>query len=100
MGGGLRAGGCAGREWPDASNTLAYLPVLCPLAPGTLSPRRDVPAQIARPEYVDRPAPKPFKGSEIKTPEIIERMRVAGRIAAEALREAGKHVEPGVSTDE
>ena len=27
-----------------------------PLVPGRLSPRRSVPASIARPEYVDRPA--------------------------------------------
>lgn len=69
------------------------------VAPGEVSPRRAVPASIARPEYVDRPAPEPFTGSEIKDAETIERMRHAGRIAAGALAAAGEAVAPGVSTD-
>ena len=36
----------------------------------------------------------------MQTPEVIEKMRVAGRIAAGALAEAGKAVAPGVTTDE
>jgi methionyl aminopeptidase len=36
----------------------------------------------------------------VKDPETIERMRVAGRIAAQALEEVGRHVTPGVTTDE
>ena len=52
------------------------------VAPGVVSPRRPVPASIERPEYVDRPAPARDTGSEVKDPETIERMRVAGRIAA------------------
>jgi methionyl aminopeptidase len=36
----------------------------------------------------------------IKTPEEIEKMRVAGRLAAEVLEMIGEHVQPGVSTDE
>jgi methionyl aminopeptidase len=71
-----------------------------PLVPGTLSPRRAVPSGIARPEYVDRPAPQRFTGSEIKDPETIERMRVAGRIAAQALQAVGQAVAPGVTTDD
>ncbi|MGO1167991.1 MAG: type I methionyl aminopeptidase [Janibacter sp.] len=70
------------------------------VSPGVVSPRRAVPSGIARPEYVDRPAPTPFDGSEIKDAETIERMRTAGRIAAEALQEAGRAVAPGVTTDE
>lgn len=59
-----------------------------------------MPAAIARPEYVDAPAPAPFTGSEIKDADTIERMRVAGRIAAQALAEVGRHVAPGVTHDE
>lgn len=70
------------------------------VVPGTLSPRRPVPAHIARPEYVDKPGPEKFTGSEVKDAETIERMRVAGRIAAQALQEVGKHVAPGVTHDE
>ncbi len=70
------------------------------LVPGAVSPRRAVPAAIARPEYVDRPAPERFTGSEIKDGETIERMRVAGRLAAQALAAAGAAVAPGVTTDQ
>ncbi|MGE5153306.1 MAG: type I methionyl aminopeptidase [Bdellovibrio bacteriovorus] len=37
---------------------------------------------------------------QIKTPEAIERMRVAGRLAADVLDMIGPHVQPGVTTDE
>ncbi|MBF8190871.1 type I methionyl aminopeptidase [Nonomuraea sp. K274] len=69
------------------------------LQPGRVSPMRKVPAHIERPEYVGKKRPKTGE-SDVKTPEIIERMRVAGRIAAQALEEVGKHVQPGVTTDE
>ncbi|GAA4847754.1 type I methionyl aminopeptidase [Luteimicrobium xylanilyticum] len=59
-----------------------------------------MPASIVRPEYVGRPAPTPFTGSEVKTPETIERIRTASRIAARALEEVGRHAAPGVTTDE
>ncbi|MED5610843.1 type I methionyl aminopeptidase [Pseudomonas sp. JH-2] len=36
----------------------------------------------------------------IKTPEDIEKMRIAGRLAAEVLEMIGEHVKPGVTTDE
>ena len=70
------------------------------LAPATISPRRDVPAQIPRPEYVDRAAPTPFTGSEVKDADTIERMRAAGRLAAQARDLVGGHVAAGVTTDE
>lgn len=71
-----------------------------PLVPGRLSSRRSVPASIPRPDYVDRPAPAPFEGSDVQTPETIEAMRIAGRIAANALAEVGRNIKPGVTTDE
>ncbi|WP_258723592.1 type I methionyl aminopeptidase [Cellulomonas sp. NS3] len=70
------------------------------LVPGTVSPRRDVPSSIARPEYVGRPGPAPYTGSDVVDPETVERIRVAARIAAQALEEVGRHVAPGVTTDE
>ncbi|MEU8249531.1 type I methionyl aminopeptidase [Nonomuraea sp. NPDC048916] len=69
------------------------------LQPGRVSPIRKVPAHIERPEYVGKKRPK-IGESDVKTPETIELMRVAGRIAAQALEEVGKHVQPGVTTDE
>ena len=59
-----------------------------------------MPAHVVRPEYVDRDAPAPYTGPEVKDAETIERMRVAGRLAAQAREEVGRHVVPGVTTDE
>jgi methionyl aminopeptidase len=67
---------------------------------GRLSPTRQVPASIPAPEYVGRPGPARFTGSEVKDAATIDRIRVAGRIAAQALHEVGRHVAPGVTTDE
>ncbi|WP_107096947.1 type I methionyl aminopeptidase, partial [Streptomyces albus] len=38
-------------------------------------------------------------GPEVQDAETIEKMRVAGRIAARAMEEAAKHIAPGVTTD-
>ena len=70
------------------------------LTPGRISPRRPVPDSIPRPEYVDKPAPARFTGSEVKDDGTVARMRVAGRLAAEAMAEVARHIEPGVTTDE
>jgi methionyl aminopeptidase len=75
-------------------------PTRAPLTPGRISPRRPVPAGIARPEYVDRPRPAPYTGGEVKDAETIAAMRVAGRLAAQALAEVGRAIAPGVTTDE
>jgi methionyl aminopeptidase len=69
------------------------------LQPGRISPMRAVPASISRPEYVGRRYPRTGE-TEVKDAATIERMRVASRIAAQALAEVGRHVEPGVTTDE
>ena len=70
--------------------------------PGTISPARAVPVAIARPHYVDAKPGTPADHDDpmVKDPETIARMRVAGRIAADALIEVGRHVAPGVTTDE
>ena len=59
-----------------------------------------MPKAIARPEYVGRNAAREGMESHVKDAETIERMREAGRIAADAMAEAGKAVAPGISTDE
>jgi methionyl aminopeptidase len=69
------------------------------LRPGNVSPMRKVPSSIPRPEYVGKKRPRTGE-PDVKTPEIIERMRVAGKIAAQALQEVGRHVRPGITTDE
>src|SRR5215217_450178 len=70
------------------------------LTSGVISPRRDVPASIPRPEYVDKPAPTPYDGSYVTAPELIEKMRVASKLAAQALQAVGAAAKPGVTTDE
>jgi methionyl aminopeptidase len=69
------------------------------LQPGRVSPQRQVPSSITAPEYVGRKRPR-LGEPDVKDAETIERMRVAGRIAAQALEEVGRHVTPGVTTDE
>src|SRR6516165_7802395 len=69
------------------------------LHPGRISPIRQVPPDIPRPEYVGKK--RPWTGEpDVKDAETIERMRAAGRLAARALAEVGRHVAPGVTTDE
>ena len=73
-----------------------------PLQRGTLSPRRAVPAHVVRPHYVGTwpGTAADFDDPMVKDADTIERMRVAGRIAADALIEVGRHVAPGVTTDD
>ena len=59
-----------------------------------------MPASIPRPEYVDKERPAPFTGSEVKDAETIAKMRVAGRLAAQARELVGAAVAPGITTDE
>lgn len=77
-----------------------HLPARGPLQPGTVSPRLDVPGHIARPEYVGKQAPAPWRGPDVMTPEQIEKIRIAAKLGAQALAEVGKAVVPGVTTDE
>jgi methionyl aminopeptidase len=58
-----------------------------------------VPAHIARPEYVGKREPK-RSNKAIQSPDTIERMRLAGRLAAQAVVLAGEYCKPGVTTDE
>jgi methionyl aminopeptidase len=70
------------------------------LKPGRVSPLRKVPTTIPRPEYVGKKAPTRTGEPDVKTPEQIEKMRIAGQIAGAALAEVGKAIVPGITTDE
>src|SRR3954468_2300801 len=76
------------------------MPTRTLLTPGTVSPRREVPERISRPEYVGKPGPTRSADPWVQPPEIVEAMRVAGRIGAQALQAGGAAVAPGVTTDE
>jgi methionyl aminopeptidase len=69
------------------------------IRPGLRSPKRDVPTEIARPDYAETGRPGQVSAPLIKTPEEIERMRRACRAAAEVLGEVGAAVAPGITTD-
>lgn len=66
---------------------------------GVVSPLRPVPASIPRPDYVGRSGPKRYRGGDVHPPELLARMRVAGRLAGNALAHVGRAVRPGISTD-
>ena len=68
--------------------------------PGEVSPMRPVPENIARPSWADTGEPVMWDEPRIKSPEIIERMRHAGKVAAEILRLTGEYLRPGITTDE
>ena len=71
------------------------------LTPGKPTPIRKVPASIERPEYAWKDDVQENVGEPlIQTPETVERMREASKIAANALAVAGAAVKPGVTTDE
>ena len=70
------------------------------IQPATVSPSREVPASIPRPRYVGRPAPDRYTGDDVQSPETVERMRIAGRIAAQAMHAAATIIDPGVTTDD
>ena len=70
------------------------------LIPGTPGPQRSVPSSIARPEYVGKREPRAHRGGDVYTPDQVERIRAAGRIAAGAIEAAGAAVQPGVTTDQ
>jgi methionyl aminopeptidase len=67
--------------------------------PGLVTPRRPVPADIARPDYALTGTPGRGSGRLVKTEEEIARLRRACHAAAEILEETGQAVAPGVTTD-
>ncbi len=70
-----------------------------PVRPGVVSPMREVPAGIPRPNYAETGRPRP--APRLADPaERIARMRRACRAAAEVLAEGARAVKPGVATDE
>ena len=68
--------------------------------PGVISPMRTVPSHIARPPYADSGVVERWDEPTVKSDDIIERMRHAGRVASEVLRLSGEFLRPGITTDE
>lgn len=70
------------------------------LIPGSISPRRHIPSNVATPEYVGKPAPAPHVGGDKYDPETISRIRRASKIAAQALEVVLGSAKPGMTTDQ
>jgi methionyl aminopeptidase len=71
-----------------------------PVRPGRVSDRRPVPAGIVRPSYAETGVVERWAEPTVKSPSVIERMRRAGREAAEVLAVVAAAARPGVTTDE
>ena len=69
------------------------------IRPGRVSPVRAVPPEIGRPPYAESGRPVRRAENPVQSDDVIRRMRVAGRAAAEVLAETGAAVRPGITTD-
>ena len=87
---------------PLEKNKISAMPVNAEghLVPGKLSPRREVPARIKRPEYVGKPAPSAHTSGDRYDSATVEKIRVASRLAANALKLILESAKPGMTTDE
>lgn len=85
----------------QAVKDAAALAALAHVRPGKLSPRREVPEHIGRPDYaLDRKGrPGVRESGAPKDAETLAKMRLAGRAAAEVLAAVGAAIRPGITTD-
>ncbi|MGH9054805.1 MAG: type I methionyl aminopeptidase [Acidimicrobiales bacterium] len=67
--------------------------------PGRVSPMLPVHEGIPETDYYRSGEPERRHEPMVKSPDVIERMRAAGRVAAEVLALTGAVVAPGVTTD-
>ena len=68
--------------------------------PGRVSPMRTVPDHIVPTDYYRTGTPVRRDEPMVKSTDVIDRMRVAGRVAAEVLAVTGDAVAPGVTTED
>ena len=86
---------------PLVKNKISAMPVNAEghLIPGRLSPTRKVPANIQRPEYVGKPAPRPHTSGDSYDSITVEKIRSASKLAASALALILDSAKPGMTTD-
>lgn len=75
-------------------------PPSSPVVAGLVGPMRTVPVSVPRPDYAATGRPADRATRAIRTEDEIAAMRVAGRVAAEALIEVGRAIRPGITSDE
>ena len=70
------------------------------LVPGRVSPRRDVPSSIPRPEYVGKKSPAPHTTGDRYDEITISKIKRASKLAATARNLILDSAKPGVTTDD
>ena len=70
------------------------------LTAGVVSKPLLVPKNIVVPEYVGKRAPAEWTGGHVKNPEQVEKIRAAGKIAAQAIELAGNSIQVGMTTNQ
>ena len=70
------------------------------LMPGVVSRALSVPSNIVKPEYVGKKAPAEWTGGHVKSADQIEKIRAAGKLAAQAIELAGSSIQVGMSTNQ
>jgi methionyl aminopeptidase len=70
------------------------------LTPGVVSKALSVPSNIVKPEYVGKKAPAEWTGGHVKSADQIEKIRTAGKLAAQAIELAGSSIQVGMSTNQ
>lgn len=70
------------------------------LVPGRVSPRRDVPSSIPRPEYVGKKSPAPHTTGDRYDEDTVTRIRRASTLAASARDLILDSAKPGMTTDD
>lgn len=88
------------RPGPGAALYLAAHPFEWAVRPAPMTPQCQAPAGVLAPDYAPTGTPATGPISEIRTPEEIERLRRAGRRAADVLVHLAGLVRPGVTTDD
>ncbi|CAI4227180.1 unnamed protein product [Auanema sp. JU1783] len=89
-------------------NPWPYYSFTGPLRPARLTPKREVPESIPRPDYALHPEGVSFEERNAKankvvkvlTPEEKEGLKIACKLGREVLNEAAKACAPGVTTEE
>lgn len=84
----------------DERVAAALRPPVRPVRKGAVSPRRDVPADIPRPDYVTSGRVDRSPVSSVMPAEDVPAMRRACEAAARVLESVGRIVRPGITTDE
>jgi methionyl aminopeptidase len=89
------------RQLQQAETAPASAATGQPVQPGKVSPRREVPARIVRPDYAETPdgRPGPRCKDVIKGAGQIARMRRACAAARQVLETTKAAVRPGITTD-